>query len=183
MHWAMPNYADDVTNKRCSFRSTQFRRFAPFLFMKAPPNIACRLTHKFGFFRIGTWKSQAILRTITSPYHHRGGGGSLEFSSLSWPQMTRGPYYNGLKLLLHCGFHCSLNQSKLSLFIGTNRLSFSVYMFDQKPLLYKGRTQIGSSLASKMKHLVAGRSQIVASVNFGTSISARGSQNIINTSS
>ena len=29
------------------------------------------------------------------------------------------------------------------------------YMLDQRPLLYKGRTQIVASLASKMKHLVA----------------------------
>ncbi len=28
------------------------------------------------------------------------------------------------------------------------------YMLDQRPLLYKGRTQIVASLASKMKHLV-----------------------------
>ena len=30
-----------------------------------------------------------------------------------------------------------------------------LYMLDQRPLLYKGRTQIVASLASKMKHLVA----------------------------
>ena len=29
------------------------------------------------------------------------------------------------------------------------------YMLDQRPLLYKGRTQIVASLASKIKHLVA----------------------------
>ncbi len=39
-------------------------------------------------------------------------------------------------------------------------------MLDQRPLLYKGHTQIVASLAS----------QIVASVNFDSSISARGSQ-------
>ncbi len=42
-------------------------------------------------------------------------------------------------------------------------------MLDQRPLLYKGRTQIAAALASLMKHLVA-------AVNFDSSISARGSQ-------
>ncbi len=168
MHWATPNYADDVANKRCSFRSTQFRRFTPFLFMKAPPNIACRLTHKFGFFRIGNWKSSSS----NSPYHQKGGGGSLEFSSFVLATDDKRALLYGLRLLLHCGFHCSLNQSKLSL--------GSAFLYICS---IRGRTQIGASLASKMKHLVAGRSQIVASVNFGSSISACGNQNIINTSS
>ena len=29
MYWATPNYAYDVTNKRCGFWSTKFRRFVP----------------------------------------------------------------------------------------------------------------------------------------------------------
>ncbi len=36
-----------------------------------------------------------------------------------------------------------------------SRFSSIPYMLDQRPLLYKGRTQIVASLASKMKHLVA----------------------------
>ena len=32
---------------------------------------------------------------------------------------------------------------------------YTVYMLDQRPLLYKGPTQIVASLVSKMKHLVA----------------------------
>ncbi len=48
------------------------------------------------------------------------------------------------------------------------------YMLGQRPLLYKGHTQIVASLASKMT--LSSRSQIVASVIFDSSIFARGSQ-------